>query len=178
MGGLELQIIKEEFTDFVILDLEGKTREDVLLNIAKFAKEKGLIANEQIVYQKFLAREGLGTTAIGASVALPEACWIEMARPYAFILCRTKEEIAFNSLDKKPVRIILATLGGDKDDLSRLKYIRRFVAALESIHFRTRFLKAATEADVYSVLCAEGMGFDKLRKMCISREKEKMKNDQ
>lgn len=175
LNDLELQIIKEELTDLIILDLEGRTKEDVLLNIAKFVKEKGLIKDEQPVYQKFLDREKSGTTAIGKSIALPEACWIEMTRPYAFILCRTKEEIDFNSLDKKPIRIILASLGGDKENLTRMKYIARFVAALKSIHFRIRFLKAKTEDDVYSVLCAEGMGFDKLRRICISREKEKDK---
>lgn len=176
LNDLELQIIKEELTDLIILDLEGKTKEDILLNIARFAKEKGLIKDERIVYQKFLDREKFGSTTIGKGIALPEACWIEMTRPYAFILCRTKEEIDFNSLDKKPIRIILASLGGDKEDLTRMKYIARFVTALKSVHFRTMFLTAKTEKDVYSVLCREGIGMNKLRKLCISREKEKTKN--
>ena len=44
IGGLELQIIKEEFTDLLILDLEGKTREEakaveVLQQAYQMAKE-------------------------------------------------------------------------------------------------------------------------------------------
>lgn len=178
LSNAELQIVKDETTDLIILDLEGKTKEDVLLNIAKFVKEKGLIKDERIVYQKFLDREMSGTTAIGAGVALPEACWIEMARPYSFILCRAKEDIDFNSVDKKPVRIILASLGGDKEDLTRMKHITRLVKALKSVHFRTMFLKAKIAEDVYSALCGEGIGMNQLRKIYTSREKEKIKNGQ
>ena len=158
LSNSELQIVKDETTDLIILDLEGKTKEDILLNIAKFAKEKGLIKDERIVYQKFLDRETSGTTAIGAGVALPEACWIEMTRPYAFILCRTKEDVYFNSLDKKPIRIVLASLGGNKEDLTRMKHMTRLVKALKSVNFRTMFLKVKTTEDIYSALCGEKTG--------------------
>jgi len=136
----------------VILDLEGKTKEDILLNIAKFAKEKGLIKNEQIVYQKFLEREQRGATGIGNGIALPEACWIEMNRPYAFILCRTKESIDFQSLDGKPVRIILASLGRDKNDLTRLKQMANLTKFLKTQKLMERFLNAQSRDEVYALL--------------------------
>ena len=66
----------KRIVDSIILDLAGKTKEEVLFNIVKFAKQKKLIKDEQLIYKKFLNREQLGTTAIGQGVALPEACWI------------------------------------------------------------------------------------------------------
>jgi mannitol/fructose-specific phosphotransferase system IIA component (Ntr-type) len=143
--------IKKEITDLIILDLEGKTRKEALLNIAKFAKANSLVDDEQFLWQKFLEREGQGTTAIGNGLALPEACWIEMSRPYAFILCRTKEPVEFNSLDKKPVRIVLASLGRDKDDLSRLKPMAELARILMNNQFRQSFLKAKDVDEVYSL---------------------------
>ena len=168
-----MQIVKEEFTDLVALELEGKTRDDILLNIARFAKDKGLIKDEQVTYQKFLERERLGTTAIGNGVALPEACWIEMSRPYAFILCRTKEPVEFNSLDGKPVRVILASLGGDKEELSRLKPISHFVKVLKSKNFRNKFINARTEEDIYIILEDCGMNRDIIRNKYLSRQIKK-----
>ena len=140
----------KKIVDSIILDLEGKTKEGVLLNIAKFAKQKKLIKDEQCIYRKFLKREQLGTTAIGQRVALPEACWIAISRPYAFILCRTKGPVDFNSLDGKPVRIILASLGRDKADLTRLKPMAKLARLFKNSEFRDSFLNVRNTDDIYS----------------------------
>ena len=141
----------KKIVDSIILDLAGKTKEEVLLNIAKFAKQEKLIKDEQFIYGKLLKREQLGTTAIGQGVALPEACWIDMSKPYAFILCRSKEPVDFNSLDGKPVRIILASLGGDKADLTRLKPMAKLARLLKNSEFRNSFLNVRNIDDVYSL---------------------------
>jgi len=139
----------KKIADSIILNLAGKTKEEVLLNIAKFAKQEKLIKDEQFIYGKFLKREQLGTTAIGLGVALPEACWVAMSRPYAFILCRTKEPVDFNSLDGKPVRIILVSLGRDKTDLTRFKPMARLAGLLKNSEFRNSFLNVRNTDDVY-----------------------------
>lgn len=141
----------KKIVNLIILDLEGKTKEEILFSIAKFAKREKLIPDEQLVYQKFLKREQLGTTAIGKGIALPEACWIEMNRPYAFILCRAKEPVDFNSLDGRPVRIILASLGRDKDDLTMLSPMVKLTRLLKSNQFRNDFLNVRNRNEVYSL---------------------------
>ena len=133
---------------FITLDLKGRSRDEILSNIALFAKRQGLIQDEQILYRKFLEREKQGTTSIGNGVALPEACWIQMSRPYAFILCRTKEPVSFNSLDGEPVRIVLASLGRDRDDLSRLKPMSYLVRLLKSTVSRSNLIRATSESEV------------------------------
>jgi len=132
--------LMEKIVDLIVLSLEGKTKEECLLNIAKLAKQKKLIQDERLIYQKFLKREQLGTTAIGQGIALPEACWIEMSRPHAFVLCRTKEPTDFGSLDGKSVRIVLVSLGRDKDDLTRLKPMVKLTRLLKNREFRNSFL--------------------------------------
>ena len=141
----------KKIVDLIILDLAGKTKEEVLLNIAQFAKQEKLIKDELFIYRKFLKREQLGTTAVGQGIALPEVCWIAMSRPYAFILCRTKEPVDFNSLDGKPVRIILASLGGDKADLTRLKPMAKLARLLKNSEFRDSFLNVTNTDGVYSL---------------------------
>lgn len=137
---------------FITLDLKGRTKEEILSNIALFAKRQGLIRDEKILYKKFLEREKQGTTAIGNGVALPEACWIQMSRPYAFILCRTKEPASLNSLDGEPVRIVLASLGRDSEDLSRLKPMSYLVRLLKSTTGRSRLIRATSENEIIRLL--------------------------
>lgn len=169
MDALSLKIIKEEITDLLILDLEGKTKEEALLNISNYAKDKGLIKDTDTAYEKFLEKEKRACTATGG-IALPEACWIDMSRPYAYILCRTKEGVNFGSADKIPVRIILAFLGRDKDDLSKLRFLFRFNQAFKSEMFLKSFMKVDNEKSAYLVLCDYTIGQDKLRKKYIARE--------
>jgi mannitol/fructose-specific phosphotransferase system IIA component (Ntr-type) len=144
--------ITEHPAIFITLGLKGRTKDEILSNIALFAKRQGLIQDEKMLYKKFLEREKQGTTAIGNSIALPEACWIQMSRPYAFILCRTKEPVSFNSLDGEPVRIVLASLGRDRDDLSRLKPMSYLVRLLKSAASRSKLTHATSESEVIELL--------------------------
>jgi len=152
MNNLKPNENNKKFAEFLALDLEGKTRGEVLMDIANFAKNKALVNDARISYEKFLDRESRGTTAIGGGIAFPEACWIEMSRPYAFIICRTKYPVNFNALDKKPVRIVVAFLGRDKNDLSRLMPIARLVKALKLKGFREAFLNAKNENEAFQAL--------------------------
>lgn len=161
-----LEALKKEYTDLIILDLEGNTKEEALLNIAKFAKKEGIIKCDGSTYERFLEYEKLkGTTAVGNGLACPEAWQIEMVRPYAFILCRTKEPIEYNSSDGKPVRIILASLIKNKDDLSRLKVMARLARLLKNNVFRIDFLNAKDFNDVYLL-------FEKGVSICGREEKK------
>lgn len=144
--------IMEHPAIFITLDLKGRTKDEILSNIALFAKRQGLIKDEKILYKKFLVREKQGTTAIGNDVALPEACWIQMSRPYAFILCRTKEPVSFNSLDGETIRIVLASLGRDKDDLSRLKPMLYLVRLLKSAASRNKLIHATSKSEIIELL--------------------------
>ena len=137
---------------FIILGLEGVNREAVLLNIASFAEEKGLVECASVLYDHFMEREKEATTAIGNGIALPEACWIEMSQPYAFILSRAKYPVEYDSVDGSPVRIILASLGRDKDDLSRYKPMAKLVRLLKSPGFMNQFLKASSINQVKNLL--------------------------
>jgi mannitol/fructose-specific phosphotransferase system IIA component (Ntr-type) len=157
MNNHELAVIKKDFTELLILDLEGVTREEVFMNISGFVEDKGLVKDAKIPYEKFLEQERLSPATIGNGILLPEAYGIEMARPYAFILCRTRFGLECCTSDGEPVRIILATLVGVKKDMARFRTILRFAKALRSKGFQKVFLKAKTEFDVYQALAQHGI---------------------
>lgn len=143
--------IKKEFTDLIILDLEGKTKEELLLNISKYAKEKGIVKDEKELYDAFIAREKLCSTGLGQGIAVPEARIIDMGRPYANILCRTKEPVDYNSLDGKSVRIISAFIYNSnlhgESHLKNIFNISRCFGPKKS--FTRGFLKAKYINEVY-----------------------------
>ena len=152
MTNHELAELKKQFTEFLILDLEGVTREEVMVNIAHFAKNEDLVKDGMILFEKFLEHERMRSTVVGNGIMIPEAYGIEMTRPYAFILCRTKVRMNLYTPDKEDVRIILASLIRDKNDLSRLEPMIRLVTALKSQRFREEFLRVKNTYDAYQAL--------------------------
>jgi mannitol/fructose-specific phosphotransferase system IIA component (Ntr-type) len=139
--------------DLILLDVEGQTKAEVLLNIAKSAKRMGLIEDEQALFGKFLAREERSVTVLGNSLtALPKAYLEGFKRPFAFIFSRTKNPVKFDSLDGKPVRIVLASLTKDKESPGMLKEMARIAGLLRKEGFREAFLKARDKTEVRLLL--------------------------
>ncbi|MFH0739236.1 MAG: PTS sugar transporter subunit IIA [Candidatus Omnitrophota bacterium] len=144
--------IKSAFVDFVILDLKGNTKEEVLSQIAKFAKDKGLVKNRQYLYERLIEKERMGSTAIGNGIALPEACFIDLSQHHIFILCRTEAAVDFDSFDRKPVSIMLVFLCKEKNELAKFEPVLKLVQLLKSDKYKDKFKEASTEYEVYSLL--------------------------
>lgn len=143
--------IKRIFTEFLILDLEGKDKAEMLMNISGFALKKGLVKDAEVLYQKFLEREReRGITVVG-DIAFPEACGIEMSRPYAFILCRTPQTVMFERVDIG-VRIVLVSLLSVRPDTICIRAMARLSNLLRSQKFCEDFLKAKNENEVYCAM--------------------------
>lgn len=138
--------------DLILLDVEGMTKTEALANIAKSAKEMGLIDDDQIVLEGFLRREEKSSTAPGNGLALPEAYSKRFNQPFAFILCRTKEPVEFEAKDNKPVRIILASLIKDKNTPGLIKAMAQLAGLLRNEKFREAFLKTKDENEVRLLL--------------------------
>ncbi len=143
--------LRPSIVDFVILHLAGSTKEEVLSGLSRFAKEKGLIKNQQYLYERFLEKERMGSSAIGNGIALPEACFLEMSQHHATILCRT-DAVDFDSFDGKPVSIILAFLCTEKKDISKFESMLRLVNSLKSDKYRDKFMEIDTEGEMYCLL--------------------------
>lgn len=148
--------IKEDFTDLVFLDIEGENANDVLSNIANLLNKIGLIKDKELFYSQLLTmQQNAITLTPGKSIALPEQYEIPINRPYAFVLCRTKKAVLFDSpLTPKPANIILITIGGEKELLWPMG---RLVKILKDDPFCSAFLSAKTKANVYDLFKKESL---------------------
>lgn len=142
---------------FVILDLKGGTKADILRNIALFAKDAGIISNEAIILDKLTLNPILESSMTGMGLALPEAADVNINSVYAFILCRIKQAILFNPTDKWPVKIVLASLVRDKKNFSYLKPMAKLVKLIKDKKFLKMFLNTKDTDEIYAVFTAEGL---------------------
>ncbi len=151
MQNCNIVLMKRMFTEFLILDLEGKDKSEIMLNIAGFAQEKSLVKDAAVLYQQFLARERQRGIGVVPGLAFPEACGIEMSRPFAFILCRTRQTVVFERMDMS-VRIVLVSLFGVRPDATCMRAMSKLVGLVRSPRFCEDFLKCSNENEVYRAM--------------------------
>lgn len=136
----------------VHLDVATNCKRSVLEKLAKKAAESfGLDAN--LVHDKLMQRERLGSTGVGAGVAIPHArVDIPQIRGLVFTL---REPVDFDSIDGKPVDIVFLLLAPDDDNASHLKALSR-VARTFRMPGVTESIRAATDPELaYAALLSE-----------------------
>jgi len=102
----------------------SKTR---LLRTLSAIAGKALGADADAIFAALENREKLGSTGIGAGIAIPHAPVAGLTVPYGFIATLAKP-IEFEAIDDAPVDIVcllLTPLSGESDSLSLLSRIAR-----------------------------------------------------
>jgi nitrogen PTS system EIIA component len=87
--------------DLIISDLGSSTRDEVLREIVHFLKAAGRIPREKPLFEKLVAREELGSTAIGDGVAIPH-CKLKGLKSPLILLGVSRRGVAYGAPDGKP----------------------------------------------------------------------------
>ncbi|MDP2645998.1 MAG: PTS sugar transporter subunit IIA [Desulfobacterales bacterium] len=135
--------------------VEGRDKKDVLnsvVNILALPQE----VDREFLYQVLLARESLGSTAIGNGIAIPHVrnpITLHVARPL-MALCFLEDPIDFQAIDGRPVHtlftIVSPTSKAHLNLLSKLSYGLRaseFADAVARIDSREQILLTAGKLD-------------------------------
>jgi len=123
----------------------GNAREAVLREVVRVLELPDEIDRE-FLYEVLLARENLGSTAIGDGIAIPHVRnpVLLHVRP-AVALCFLEQPIAFGALDGKPVGILFVIVA--PTSRTHLRLLSRLSAALHDPEFR-RALERHAPSDV------------------------------
>lgn len=114
----------------IVYRLGGTDRESVLQNLVEVLRLPDEVDRE-FLYQVLLARESLGSTAIGDGLAIPHVrnpVVLHVAQP-SITLCFLEHPIEFGALDNRPVHtlftLISPTVRSHLHMLSRLTFFLR-----------------------------------------------------
>ncbi|RKZ22547.1 PTS sugar transporter subunit IIA [bacterium] len=102
--------------EFVKLELEATTREEVLrelVDLLPVGDDK-----KELIYQRLLERENLGTTGIGKGIAIPHSRTLALKDVFV-IVGRSKKGVDFNALDGKPVHLFFLIVAPPYDPKNR-----------------------------------------------------------
>lgn len=116
--------------DAVVLGPTGRTKAEVLSALADRAAT--LLGRDPApILRALLDREALGSTGVGAGIALPHASLAEIAAPIALVarLARPVDWAAIDDLPVDLVVVVLSPAGTPGDSLDLLSKIARLLRA-------------------------------------------------
>ena len=112
--------------DTVRLDIDVVSRKR-LFEEASFAIETAYGEDHDTVFEALMARERLGSTALGHGCAVPPGRLESLQEP-ALVLLRTKQPIAYDAPDDKPVRLFMTLLVPQDNPEEHLQILREIAA--------------------------------------------------
>jgi len=95
------------------LDLPAKSKDDLIRQAVSILEAEGLLGSSEAVTAALLEREKVMSTGIGGGVAIPHA-QCPGAQELAVCFVRVSEDLAFDSLDGKPVRLVFVIVGPEE----------------------------------------------------------------
>ena len=136
----------------VTIDQVVRTKEQLIgAKAAECGRVCGLAPHA--IAEVFLSRERLGSTGVGAGIAIPHARIDGLAQPMAVVM-RLRKPIAFDAIDDQPVDIVMALLlpqGADAANLACLAAVSRLLRDRDLLK---ELRRAPTAEAIYDLLVA------------------------
>lgn len=142
------------------IPLNATTKNEIITEMVEILFKNNKIQEKEKIIQALFEREELMSTGVGDGVAIPHAK-AEGITKISAAFGLTKEDVDFQSLDSKPVRIIFLLIGPINQPGPHLKALSRISRLLHQADFREKLIQSgdATEA-LNTILEEEKKYFD------------------
>ncbi|TFB93786.1 MULTISPECIES: fructose-specific PTS transporter subunit EIIC [unclassified Cryobacterium] len=141
--------------DTIVLDPAETDRDATIRTLVGRMGATGRVTDAGVVIQAALAREKLGTTAVGDGIAIPHAKSDGVSAPI-LAFARSRHGVAWNAPDGTPATLIfLIAVPEAAAGTEHLTVLAQLSRALMKPAFRAALQSAATPADVLAALAAQ-----------------------
>jgi fructose-specific phosphotransferase system IIA component len=134
-----------------IIDLKATAKNDVLKELFRAIESAPEITDNKKFEDSIIERENILTTGIGLEIAIPHVK-IPSVSNFVMALGRNPAGIDFDSLDGRPVKIVIMIASSDKQRDEFLRLLAKVVLLFKQEDFRRQVLKAKTPEEVYALL--------------------------
>jgi len=139
--------------DAVHFRLKATSKKQVLQRLSD-ALATATGAESRDIYDRLFEREKLGSTGLGAGIAIPHARLKDIDKVYT-VFATLDEPVEFDAIDEKPVDLIFALLAPQDAGADHLQALAAASRLLRSKEFCTRVRGASSEGAVTALLLAD-----------------------
>ena len=134
-----------------IIDLKGKNKQDVLKELVEVTGAAPEVNDKNDFYISIIKREKIMSTGIGIGLAVPHVK-IDSVKDFVMAIGRKKEGIDFDSLDGKPVYLVIMIGANTNQRDDYLKVLARISLLLKNQEFRNKMINAADADEIIALL--------------------------
>ncbi len=146
-----MKLVEVLHEDCIIPSLKAKDKEGLLCEMVDYLKDKMPELDKEKTLKALFARERLGTTGIGHSVALPHGK-LKGVNKITVFFGRSSEGVDFNAIDNLPVHLVFLIIAPENSAAAHLKLLACISRILKSQDLRQRLMKAEDPASIFKII--------------------------
>lgn len=143
--------LSEMITKDRIVDLKSKTKQDALKELVDVIATAPDVTDKNDFYISIMKREKIMSTGIGIGLAVPHVK-IDSVKDFVMAIGRKKDGIDFDSLDGKPVFLVIMIGANTEQRDDYLKVLAKISLLLKSPEFREKMINAAGADEIIELL--------------------------
>ncbi len=142
------QILKREYIED---NLQAKNKTEALAELSEMVIKGPLKLDKLQIFDVLQQREKLGSTGIGDGVAIPHGK-IGNLEELIVAFGRSRNGVAFDSIDGKPVHLFFLLLAPENCTGQHLKALAKISKMLKAGGFRKKLMDAKSNSDLYKTI--------------------------
>lgn len=135
----------------VSVGVPAANKKRLLEKVAELLHEDAASLDTQRASDALLARERLGSTGIGAGVALPHGR-VKGLESAVGAFCTLARGVDYDAIDQKPVTMVFALLVPEEANDEHLKILAELAGLFSNKAWREKLLEARTPEELYDRL--------------------------
>lgn len=139
--------LSEMITKDRIIDLKNKTKQDILKEMVDIIATAPEVTDKNDFYISIMKREKIMSTGIGIGLAVPHVK-IDSVTDFVMAIGRKKEGIDFDSLDGKPVYLVIMIGANTEQRDDYLKVLAKISLLLKNQEFRENIVNAKNPDEI------------------------------
>ena len=145
-------LVKEIITpDQIICKADVSSKKRALELASEILSDRQSTLNPQDIFESFIMREKLGSTAIGYGVALPHGR-LKQTNDTAGVLLVLENGVDFDADDKVPVDLVFAMLVPEQSTEEHLKLLAQLAEMFSNEEFRESLRNANDSQSIYNLI--------------------------
>ncbi|MFQ5428320.1 MAG: PTS sugar transporter subunit IIA [Thermodesulfobacteriota bacterium] len=137
--------------DYIIPSLKATDKEGLLSEMVDYLQKKMPALDRETTLKALFARERLGTTGIGHSVALPHGK-LKGVDEITVFFGRSNEGVDFKAIDSQPVHLVFLIIAPENSAAAHLKLLACISRILKSQDLRRKLMDASGPAAIYNII--------------------------
>ncbi len=133
------------------IPLEGKDKDSVIKELVDLLDTNQLVSDKNVSLDAVMMRERTRSTGIGSGIAIPHGkC--NAVKELVMALGITKQPIDFESIDGKPVRIVLLLISPLNQSGPHIQALAKISRLMLDDLFKSKLEKCASAAQAYELI--------------------------